>query len=455
MAVATRDAGTTAKDSDSSSDSGPGKPVEAVPALVAELAKAPAAPKADDNIARAIATGWHAREALTAARQADGNAAEPEIELEKPHLKIAVEHLGREMHDVFLKHATQDGKTHDIAHAPQATLFVDASHAAEDGFFMYGVHDITGQGRLALVCAQLTTDVASLAKLLKAAGQDRDQVTRAIASLASAANHTREAKATELASRLMQTLTAADFRLGKAFALGWDLAALRRVAENDPDYESAFARHFLARQPDITARLTDLASLLPANAGHAVRASIGFWDEALATKKSPDPGDVKGLAPGPARVPRPDLPIFTKEDVAEQVGRWRTLLTGEKAAKDELERSDYVDAAGGLAGQLAATIGAALRQAPGAIGALIIAVVALAVGGGLVLAFSPHTAAGITALVGAMGLTWKGLGTTVGKGVAKVEQPAWDAQLDDVIARRITTKQIREKVKRDVRNGRR
>ena len=85
MATVTENSGQTAKDSGSGSDSGPGEPAEAVPALVAELVKAPAALKPDENVSTAVAAGWHAREALTAAQQADNAAVEPEMEKEKAH----------------------------------------------------------------------------------------------------------------------------------------------------------------------------------------------------------------------------------------------------------------------------------------------------------------------------------------------------------------------------------
>ena len=87
-----------------------------------------------------------------------------------------------------------------------------------------------------------------------------------------------------------------------------------------------------------------------------------------------------------------------------------------------------------------------MRAAPAAIVVLVAAVLALVGLGVAAIVLSDYTAAGVTALVGAIGLTWKGLGSTIGKGLAKVEQPAGDAQMDYVIARRITNKNVRRKV---------
>ena len=46
--------------------------------------------------------------------------------------------------------------------------------------------------------------------------------------------------------------------------------------------------------------------------------------------------------------------------------------------------------------------------------------------------------AGLTAIIGSLGLTWKGVGSTIGRGLAKVEQRLWDSQVDGAIADVIT-----------------
>ena len=46
--------------------------------------------------------------------------------------------------------------------------------------------------------------------------------------------------------------------------------------------------------------------------------------------------------------------------------------------------------------------------------------------------------AAVSSLFAAFGLTWKGLGATVGKAAAKGEQAVWDAQVDWTIAFQVT-----------------
>ena len=93
----------------------------------------------------------------------------------------------------------------DLASEPHAPAFVNDAVAAENGYFLRSVHDLAGQERIALVCAQLSADVASLGKVLKAAGQESAELTAAIKTLASASDHERAEKAGELASQLAQS----------------------------------------------------------------------------------------------------------------------------------------------------------------------------------------------------------------------------------------------------------
>lgn len=444
---------TTGKGSGSDSDAGPGEVAEAVPVLVAELVKAPPAVKPDPNVSTAVATGWHAREALAAAVVADEAKKQqaPRRPTEKGHLWAALDHFTDGIHNAFLTHPAeerQSGQASAVRPAPPAFVAHEngAGRDGSYGYFLAKADTLEVTDRIALVCAQLTADVALLGKPLKTAGQDSAQVTSAITAFAGA-KRDREAKALVLGSLFAQQLIATDFRLGKGFALGWDLAALAHVSGEGDAYRQEFARRFLRHVADITDRLTLLASVLPANAGHSVRESVRLWTGALAQKPVrgvPAPIDVQAmpvLHPNDVR----HLPNFSPADIAVQLERWRALLTAEKAAKDELEPVSYVKVAGGLAGELASAVRVGAGKAKGAMLFLAVVIVLL-VGLGVAAVFlsssSGVSAAGVTALVGAVGLTWKGIGGTVGRGLARVEQPAWDAQMDRVIAEAITNREI-------------
>jgi hypothetical protein len=64
----------------------------------------------------------------------------------------------------------------------------------------------------------------------------------------------------------------------------------------------------------------------------------------------------------------------------------------------------------------------------------VVGLVVLGVVGIVVWQHTAGSAAGIASILTALGLTWKGLGGSLGRAVARVEQPAWDAQVDRAIA---------------------
>jgi hypothetical protein len=70
---------------------------------------------------------------------------------------------------------------------------------------------------------------------------------------------------------------------------------------------------------------------------------------------------------------------------------------------------------------------------------LILVLVGLGVAGIVVWQHTAGSAAGIASILTALGLTWKGLGGSLGRAVARVEEPAWDAQVDRAIAYAITS----------------
>jgi hypothetical protein len=254
---------------------------------------------------------------------------------------------------------------------------------------------------LELPRALLRADVSKLSDPLVAARQD-------VAGLESAIAGDAETAALQFASRL----TAADFRLGKAFNLGCRIGRLREAA--DP---RAFADRLAAEHDALRDWLTQLATALPPNAGHSVRDSLDMWAAALAGAS--------------------DLSSVRPDDIRAQLESWRTLLSGEKAGKDALELTDYVSAAEGVADEL----GRVVRRAVARFAPWIAVAVVLIVAGVVLTVLMRHTAgvtAGLATIVATLGVTWKGLGGSVGRALAKVEQPAWAAQVDRAIAFAIT-----------------
>jgi hypothetical protein len=124
---------------------------------------------------------------------------------------------------------------------------------------------------------------------------------------------------------------------------------------------------------------------------------------------------------------------------------WRSLISGEKRATQMLEISDYVAAGENLVQSTARLAKPVLKHhAPVLIAAVVLFVA------GIVVMLTADDPAGIVSGAGviltALGIGWKGLGTTVGKAIAKVETPLWEAALDISIRDRITPQRLLDSV---------
>jgi hypothetical protein len=221
---------------------------------------------------------------------------------------------------------------------------------------------------------------------------------------------------------LLATLTGADFRLGKAYGLGRALADMTR---HPADWRSELSRARVAR---VAAWLRDLSTALPPHAGHVVASSLEEW------------GGWAARPPGDATQEALDV-----AQLQAQGRLWRSLISGEKRATQMLEISDYMAAGENLLQSTARLAKPVLKHhAP-----VLIAAVALFVAG-IVVMLATGDAAGIVSGAGviltALGIGWKGLGTTVGKAIAKVETPVWEASLDVSIRDRITPQRLLDRV---------
>jgi hypothetical protein len=225
--------------------------------------------------------------------------------------------------------------------------------------------------------------------------------------------------------KLLATLTAADFRLGKGYGLG---RALADVTRSPADWRAELAP---SRVATLAAWLRDLSTALPPHAGHVVASSVDEWGRWAA--QAPPPGDDAA---------REGLDVA----LLEAQGRlWRSLISGEKRATEMLEISDYVAAGESLLQSTARLARPVLKHhAPVLIAAVVLFVA------GIVVMLVTDDAAGIVSGAGviltALGIGWKGLGTTVGKTIAKVETPLWEAALDVSIRDRITPQRLLDSV---------
>jgi hypothetical protein len=293
---------------------------------------------------------------------------------------------------------------HDVAlafttgwHAGEAIM------AAEDG----------AVPRVALACAQIRADVARLKPRLDAVNQNAAALVKAIEAL-EGAEADRAGAAEKLSAALSMQLLAADFKLGKGCGLGCATARLFARAKLDA---ADFRQKLLEQHDALHDWLSQLATALPPNAAHSVRDSLNMWGAALAKAEN--------------------VQVLQHDHVVTQGERWRSLLSGEKAGKDTLELVDYVGVGEGMVAQIRTLAVRALRRMwPYVL--IVLALVGLGVAGIAVWQHTAGDAAGITSILAAVGLTWKGLGGSLGRAVARLEQPAWDAQVDRAIAYVIT-----------------
>ena len=278
--------------------------------------------------------------------------------------------------------------------------------------------------------------------------------------------------------QLLVALTAADFRLGKAYGLGRALAetALLPDAKHPETFQRAFARFRLA---NLLGWLADLTSAFPPHAAEAVRGSIqawAAWSEAPTLRPALDDqpratdAEVDGHAPGttptgarirPVLAPRqaalgswlvrrprepqarpvdwgsaPDRESVTRA-LHRQGQLWRAVLSGEKDCIDLLSTDDYLWAADQLLGHLRRLTLRFLRRfwitTTGVAVILAVAVVTVVV----VRAVSTVVAAVLTA-AGAIGLTWRGAASGLGRVLAQAQRPLWDSELDVAVANAVT-----------------
>jgi hypothetical protein len=235
--------------------------------------------------------------------------------------------------------------------------------------------------------------------------------------LAAADAAARRGAAADLDSKALAVLSATDMRLGKAYAVGRALLTLTSRPDPDATLKSHLTGPAVA---PLVAAIDDLGSALAPHAGHSVRASILEWRASIETRS-------------PVAAEKHE----TWLQLARQGELWRALLSGEKSGTDMLEIDDYLDAAERLSCRMRKLTGAVLRR----FWFLVIVIVAL-FGGGVALIVATDTDAAVVAgagtILASLGLTWRGLGRSLGALAAKLERPLWGAELDTAITQAIT-----------------
>jgi uncharacterized protein (DUF697 family) len=284
-----------------------------------------------------------------------------------------------------------------------------------------GPNELTDLERNTLGFAQIAAGMKKLTPAVQASGSSLPNLADLKADLAHAGTDAtqRAAELRKFHVQLLTQLSAADSRLGKAYALG---RALADTCQKPIDAASARAELGHHRLETLRAWLDDLKTALPAHAGESVSSSLASWATWARQPGAQPDSDVRAIL----------------SHLREQGRLWRSLLSGEKAAVDMLGIDDYVTAATAVlrrTGKLARDF--AVRHF-----ILTFAVVGLFAGGIAVMLADKSGAASIVAgasgIVASLGLGWKGVGGSLGKAVGNLERPLWGGAIDARVTAAIT-----------------
>jgi hypothetical protein len=267
---------------------------------------------------------------------------------------------------------------------------------------------------LTSVLTQAGLDPPSTAALREAFdGEDPDKPDRAV---------------TALHYELMRVLHAADFKSGQAYDLG---RALAYTVLKPHDVESLRGQFARFRLQTLQGWLADLATALPPHTGRAVAISLDLWQRAI-----PDPDPSSSVVDSGTAMPKNVWGVLHRQGKL-----WREILTGEKSGRDMLASQHYGAAGLRMLGDTAALIWRffRMRRVAAATCAAVVAVVTAVV---LLLHFDHQAATKVTGSLlvaaAAFGVSWTGARATLGKMLAKLEQPLWQIELDTAIAEAIT-----------------
>src|ERR1700733_5062314 len=275
--------------------------------------------------------------------------------------------------------------------------------------------DLPGLGRFTvdewthLGLDQVQASITKLQEAITGAGLDVPDAETFAASVPSITDPAeRSEKIREFHVGLLSTLTAADFRLGKAYGLG---RALADTTRHPNDFREELKPGRMANLMEWT---LDLATAFQPHASHAVAASMDAWSTwSTGTTSGDDAAVLRTLAAQGRTWRGGEACVVRARNRRLRKGRRRAcgtvqvarravpapLLVARRPHRPSVRRRDRGDPHRGQR------------------------------------AVASHRAATILA---GLGLTWKGVGATLGAAAARLEEPVWGAEPDAVISSRIT-----------------
>jgi hypothetical protein len=206
-------------------------------------------------------------------------------------------------------------------------------------------------------------------------------------------------------------LAAADWKLGRAYALGHELADICL----EPSDRASFGRAFGSQVMCVKDRLADLASSFPPHSSRAVVVSLRAW-ESWAAEPTLNGRPLAWAKDGAG----------VQEALSRQGALWRDLLAGDKHAQDMLDATHYVKAASSLVATMATTLKNFAR--PFLLPLVLLAL--LFVCGVALLVTGSKLIGAILAAAAAFGITGAGIRARLGDVAAELQAQLWGAELD-------------------------
>lgn len=299
----------------------------------------------------------------------------------------------------------------------------DGERRAEEGDDLPELDALSDRERTALAVDQIDSSLRKIGGRLEAGAVAEKRIGALREALSATPGDQKAVRqgVEELHVEVLLVLTAADFRLGKAYSLGHALADTCLRAEDRPSLHRAFGRRLVS----VKNSLADLASSLPPHASRAVGLSLRTW-EAWAADPRLD-GEPLDWATHGAGV---------QGALRRQGELWHDLLAAEKRGEDMLDTSHYLRAANALVVVMTSTVWRFLRPLR-----MPLAVMATLLGGGIALILltgSVGRVFGTIAVVaGALGITGAGIRARLGKVAMQLETRLWGAELDLAVAEAI------------------
>lgn len=277
--------------------------------------------------------------------------------------------------------------------------------------------ELSAGNRTELILREIKHDVASIKPELSSGDDDPAALDLLLKVMRGPIDS--EGKQTQILEtfrHLRIQIGADDARLSTGIDLGRMLADTVLLARSSDAYLAEFKSYRLQNAYEW---LEDLHTSFPANASDAVKGSLQYWEQWVANASAAD------LSSNDMHVRRA---------LSLQGERWRRLLSGEILPEDLLAADDYRKAASNYLGRIARLTGGFVRRfwpaiilVLGGTGAIIWAILTYAPTG------AASVAAVIATAIGSLGVSWKTVGSTLGKVATMAEQPLWNAEVLEAI----------------------